>query len=409
MKFSSKVILLLNGVSTGVLLPVLSMAILYKGFTLGELAIFMGIYSLSAFLVEVPSGILADIMGRKRVFILSCLLNIAASAGMIFLQGYWTVIALVLWGSGRAFQSGSLEALAIDSYIEEKGKERLADVTTALAVLETVSLAAGSVLGGFLPSAGQKILPWMGTYDLNLLAKCAVTGVVVLLACLLLREAPKTEDVSKLNMLTHMKKSVRFAGGNRKVLLIAAGVFCTGFLLSTVETYWQPAFNGLTGGNMLYLLGVVTCGCFAFASAGNIVMKAVLNAWKTRWEAGYSIARVSLAACMAVFALMSSVTGFLVCFLLLYFLLGAANVAESAILNREIPGEIRAGFLSFVSFVFQGGAMVAPVFSSLVVQRQGISWLWLYTGIFLFAVSAGIGILLRKPGAVGEVCNKATE
>jgi len=410
MKASSKIILLLNGISLGLLFPVLSMALLYKGFSLSELAIVMGIFSLCAFLMEVPSGILADIFGRKRIFILANSFNIAASLLYIFLHGYWTILAVVMWASGKAFTSGSLDALLIDRFIEDNGTEKLPAVTGTLALLETVSLAAGSILGGFLPALTREVFPALGTYDLNLMAKCAIGGIILLLSCLFLKEEPKIRSAVRRGISEHIKKSALFVRGNKTVLLLIAGVFCAGFFISTIETYWQPAFVNMTGENLLYLLGIVACGCFAFAAAGNFAMKAVMSAGRAGWTAVYSIARIVLAVCMIAFAMQFSAIGFCICFLLLYFLFGAANMAESTVLNREIPSEIRAGFLSFISFVFQGGAMIAPVLSTLIVLRRGISSLWLYTGIFLLVSSTAIGLLMwAKPKAAGEYIKKAVE
>lgn len=398
MRASSRIIFSLNGLSLGLMLPILSMALIYKGFSLGELAVVMGIFSLSVILVEVPSGILADIFGRKRIFMLAGVLNIAGAVLMLFLNGYWTIIALALWGGGKAFTSGSLEALVIDRFIEEKGKEKLSRITGELALIETVSLAAGSFLGGFLPDLCGKILPGMGMYDLSFIAKCVLTAVVLLLTAVFVKDETQIKGEERPDLKEYIKKSVLFVKDSRIVLLITAGVFCGGFFLSTVETYWQPEFSKLSGGNMLYLLGIVTCACFAFASAGNIAMKAALNKKISRWTESYNIARILLGVCMIGMALSNSPIWFGVSFCLLYFLFGAANVAESTLLNREIPDKIRAGFLSFISFAFQGGGLVSPVFSSLVVVKQGIPALWLYTGIFLLASSLAIGLLMRaKP------------
>ena len=61
----------LDALARGILVPVMSLLALEKGLTLAQLAAGLALYSAAAFLLEVPSGILADLLGRKRVFLLA--------------------------------------------------------------------------------------------------------------------------------------------------------------------------------------------------------------------------------------------------------------------------------------------------------------------------------------------------
>jgi MFS family permease len=97
-----------------------------------------------------------------------------------------------------------------------------------------------------------------------------------------------------------------------------------------------------------------------------------------------------------VFSFMQSAVSFAAMFYVVYFLFGASNMAESTMLNTEIPAEKRASLLSFVSFVFQMGGIIAPVTASLASTQPGIRTLWLLAGAVFFAVSAVIGIALFK-------------
>lgn len=135
-------ILLLSYFSTGIIMPVLSLLLLSRGCTMQTLPLMLGLYSLTALFLEVPSGVFADWRGRKPTCLLSVALVMAAfmlllSAGSLPL----VAAAMVLWGASRAFSSGSLDALIIDACLEEKGAERLAPITAQLTVLRSAGIA----------------------------------------------------------------------------------------------------------------------------------------------------------------------------------------------------------------------------------------------------------------------------
>ncbi len=102
-------------------------------------------------LMEVPSGAIADLIGKKRtiiagslVIILGCLVLINAREFTNFLIGN------ILMFIGFSFQSGATEAFAYDS-MKEKRKEHHYD--TVVAKHTSISLGAtlfSTFLGGFL-------------------------------------------------------------------------------------------------------------------------------------------------------------------------------------------------------------------------------------------------------------------
>ena len=68
MKTSHRLIFFLNAFSTGLVAAVLSLIYLAHGADIQILSIFISIFAVSTILLELPSGILADLFGRKRCF-----------------------------------------------------------------------------------------------------------------------------------------------------------------------------------------------------------------------------------------------------------------------------------------------------------------------------------------------------
>lgn len=396
MKKSYWLLLLLNYFSIGLMVPILSLLLIDKGCTLAEIAVIIGLCSLTVFLLELPSGMLSDMIGRKKIFIISGILYFIASFALLFIDGFTLMIpVIILWGAGRAFATGSIDALIIDEFIEQRGTENLSTVTSQLSIMETVGLSTGAIFGGTLPTISKSIFPGAGAYDLNLIIRCIVCASVVCLTLLLIKEPTRQKNKS-VCFKQHVLENFRFIKGNSTVLLITFSLICSGFFVSIVETYWQPAYSKiLPNQDLLWTVGLLSFGCFALATVGNLFIKRFVLSKQSQLALKYTLIRLLLFSVLVVFSLQGTVIGFTGSFFILYFLFGGSNVIENTMLNLEIPSKIRSSMLSFVSLAFQAGCMMSPLLSSPMVSKGSISELWLILGISLILVTALIGIALH--------------
>ena len=67
-----RTIFLLKSLSTGLMLPIMSLMIISRGAGTELLPLVIGVYSLTVILFEFPSGVFSDIFGRKKTFLISC-------------------------------------------------------------------------------------------------------------------------------------------------------------------------------------------------------------------------------------------------------------------------------------------------------------------------------------------------
>lgn len=395
MKKSYWILTLVNYFSMGIMVPVLSLALLDRGITLTSLALIFGIYSFTVIVLEVPSGFLADLAGRKMVFILSNVFYFGAACLLLFSDSLSLLIPVIIfWGAGKAFASGSLDALMIDTYTQIKGTDSIPVVTSRLALLETLGIAAGAFLGGFVPGIAKTVFTAFGTYDLNILLRVVMLAITLLMSVMFLRETTlRTKQA--IHIKRHIVESFLFVKRNHTVLLLAIGMFCGGLFIFTVETYWQPSYTALLPAPD-WTLGLLSLGCFLFASAGNISIKRLFHKRQKYLYIGYIASRLALFAMLIIFSFQQSAAGFGIIFCLVYFMFGSANMAETTMLNIEIPSEKRASLLSISSFVFQAGGLAAPLSALIATSQSGIRSVWLMAGIAFFIISAVIGIFLIK-------------
>ena len=178
MLLSHKILFFLNSFSTGILTPVLTLVLCSHGASLSTVPVFLGIFAVTVMVLEVPSGVFADLKGRKNTFLMSHIF-IWLSFFTIFMGNspLFLAVANVFLGMGRAFGSGSMEALEIDQYIEKNGKTHLPEINSLLAKLDNFGLASGALLGGYLGYVDSD-------YSLNLISLLLAEAVLIFMAVL---------------------------------------------------------------------------------------------------------------------------------------------------------------------------------------------------------------------------------
>ncbi len=100
---------------------------------------------------EIPTGTIADILGKKKAVILAFVLGAAGNLLMAFAPHYWVLIASIITMTlGGAFYSGSLEALVYDS-LKEQGREGdFQKILGRMNSMQNAGMAVAGITGGYL-------------------------------------------------------------------------------------------------------------------------------------------------------------------------------------------------------------------------------------------------------------------
>lgn len=132
--------LLLRGVRwlpTGLLIPVLVLLLLDRGLTLGQIGLVTAAQGLVVMLLELPTGALADALGRRRVLLGAIGAEAAAVALLIVADSLPAfVVVFAVQGVYRALDSGPLDAWYVDT---AQAAEPDADIERGLATAASCS------------------------------------------------------------------------------------------------------------------------------------------------------------------------------------------------------------------------------------------------------------------------------
>lgn len=378
-------VFLLANISRGLLVPVLSFMLVDKGIALSDIGLALGAYAVTAVLLEVPSGIAADLYGKRKVYIVSLLVGIGAYLVLLIGSGFiWVIAGVVLLGAARALSSGTLEALFVSRYQQARGEENLPGAMRILSVSEAAGLAVGALMGGFLPSLAERYFHLSGPYDPILLLQLILGVILMGMVPLLIRTDRPEADQARPTLRSHVLSSVAVMRSNRNIGKLFVAMIGIGFVLCSLEAYWQPQFATLIalGRDPVRLAGLLSVAYLGSIIAGNLLSEWFLTKRKVGYKSVFLVSRFVMLACLAIAAVSRIPILFAVSYCLLYMTFGISNVSEGSLINRGVPDKSRASILSTQSLVLQIGFLSASGASKVLVGQFSIQLLWLVAGIF---------------------------
>ena len=267
-----------------------------RGASLAQIGLLSAIYSVTVVLLEVPTGGLADLLGRGRVAAVAEVVTLAGWTLFLFSFSFPALaLAFALNGVGRALASGSLDAWFVDSLL---AADPDIDLHLRLSRGGAVTLAAlglGAVIGGalvrvfsFLPPDGTAVFtPLTGP------ALIALPLRVLLLIAIfvLVREPshgpsvrPSAETPQATSLVAIVRTATQLTARRPILLRLLAVTVPLGLALSSIETLWQPRFAALLGvsPSLSILLGVMLAASFLLAAAGNLLAPWLSRKWGDR-------------------------------------------------------------------------------------------------------------------------------
>lgn len=372
----------------GIMTTVMSLMILSRGVSIENLGIIGAIVSIIVVLLEFPSGILSDSIGRKRIYLISIGFSLAARFVLMWAEGFMPILfGFALYAVSRAFSSGSIEAVYINDYIAAHGKENLHKLMSAMSAGETAGLASGALLGGFLPLLWERLWPASDRYNGNLVAQ-----ILILLALLALTLLTTKKDEAPVGPSVkfgdYVLDSLRIIRGSKILGLLLAGTCLWGFTFSAIEVYWQPRLKEILGSDQkTWIFGIVNSGYFIASLAGVLLIGLLLSRRRIPHLFLLFLLRIAAGVLILALALQKKTLPFSVFYLTMFLFNGMANVPESTIFNVEIPEDRRSSMLSLGSLAVQlGGAAGSLAFAALVTRLM-IPGVWIIAGAIFSASS----------------------
>ena len=360
----------LSGLGKGLMLPVLSLMLLSRELNASTLALATGTFALTVVLLELPSGVASDRLGRRRVYLIAQMLGAAGDLVLAFSHAVF--MGMVLMGAATAFESGSLSSLFFQRWIDTQGKQSLPQATVRMNILETSGLALGALVGGMAGGASPTpLLPYapllLARFVLRLGAAAAAAGIPA--------DRPLPRSTAQAGVWRQLLRT-------RTLLVLLGGNIILGAALSNLELYWQPHLQQLAGG-YTPLMGVMSCISMFGATAG----MALIGRLAARFplQGVFILCQLAVAGLLALLGMTGSILGYMSCFGGLYLCLGGGDLARTSMIQTAVPPPLRATFMSLDSLLVRLGAMLGSCMAAVVLAHRGVPLLWAWTGLLLAA------------------------
>jgi len=398
--------------SVGLLIPVIALLQIEKGLSLLEVGYNAAVYSIIVLALELPTGGLADTIGRKRVYILSRIFQIVTGGILLVANGFPLVMAaFITMGISRALSSGSMDAYFIDA-LESAGKgEDLQRPLALMGMFAPAGIAAGSLLGGWLPMSRGPIMVRFGfgdMYSANI-AVALLCSIIQLIftAVVIHEERHHSEPTEHIDGFARFKNIIINGLGegfrNRKLFLLLAATLTWGLAFSGLEQFWQPRVKGLLPDmENTMIFGFLSTGYFAVGAIGNLFSIPLSKLLGNRHSRTMIMLRLLMGGLFILLSRTAGIAGFSVFYLLTFFANGVSDSPHAAMFNKIVPAGKRATLLSLESLFLQAGGAVGSLYAGFVAQTWSIGTAWLIGGGVIM-----ISSLLYIPFAAGAPAKEA--
>ncbi len=364
------------------------MFLLSRNASLFEVGLINISFMLAIALAEIPTGIFADLLGRKRSFQISCFIMAIGFFIYYLSQSFWMfIVAETLAGIGLTFRSGALQAWAIDS-IRETG----ADIPNErLFSSEGIAKNAANITGGL---AGA----YMGDLDLAypFLAGAVVLVITLVLSSIVMREPESHFDLTRQSPFAAVKsifkRSVDYGLREKTVFMLMMTALVSALFYQPLNMYWQPRFAEVANGK-IWILGWI----WVFIS-GSLMLGGYLIKLIPRRYNRYSVLIVTVLLNSLPVILAAVVRDFVI--VLLFFGMyeiarGMTEPIRLALLNDSIPSAERATILSLDQVFMRTGAVLGLLFTGLLADNYSISIAWIVAAI-VGLINIPILVSIRK-------------
>ncbi|WQW51968.1 MFS transporter [Helicobacter pylori] len=213
---------------------ILTPLLLSKGLSLSEILLVQTFFSFCVLVAEYPSGVLADLMSRKNLFLVSNAFLIASFSFVLFFDSFiLMLLAWGLYGLYSACSSGTIEASLITDI-----KENKKDLSKFLAKNNQITylgMIIGSSLGSFLYLKVHAMLYIVGIF---LIMLCALTIIIYFKE----KERDFKSQKSLKLLKEQVKGSLKELKDNPKLKILLVGHLITPIFFMSHFQMWQAYF-----------------------------------------------------------------------------------------------------------------------------------------------------------------------
>jgi len=374
----------LTSLAFGAIIPVYVLYYRHFDLNLFQIALVAAVFEASILIFEMPTGLIADIYGRKISVILSALTLFIS--GLIFINFpnlYGFIIAEAIMGLGETLKSGALEAWVVDS-LKHQGKDQ--NVKYAFSEGKRFYSAGrllGFVGGGYLGSLNIKYI-WHPFVIVFL--------ITFLFLLFFMKEEYELKRLASAPIIKSIedtiKQSLKAIKTERIIYALLILAFFFEFSLETISQFWQVHFSENLLIKTQYFGWIVAISSFLVILFVNRVTKIYENLKNETTLLIMIKAGFGLSLLLVVLTYNPLIA--IIFFIIIQTLEGFSGPIFLDIFNKYIPSEQRATLLSFKSLTGSSGEVLSGLCIGVIALKFGLrptfglGTLVLFAGLVIF-------------------------
>ena len=347
----------------------------HKGMSLVEIGLLESIHHITSLVCEIPSGALADIMGRKNTIIIGRVMSAIGAILMLFCNSFLGfAIAFVISAMSYNLNSGSEEALVYDSLKFIGEEEKYLKINGNLNFIIEVAQGIAVLVGGILSDYS-----FVYSYVLSSIISICALGI-----SFGFKEPEIHEEMKeRVTIVGHFKSCFEVMRDNKKIIIIMMFfelIFMTG---TTTHFYSQQYFSEMAYSRSLIAIiyVVASIGCAIGAKLAYKVERLLKKAMLYIVPMVGGVWLIVLSNSKGIVSIIG--------FIMFSMSINILYPVSSNYINKLIPSAQRATLISVQSICFSIFMIMIFPLLGFIGQFSSLNISFIVLAIILFCISIG--------------------
>jgi MFS family permease len=351
-------------------IPVLALFYVASQVSLEQLGIIMGVFFLVILLLEIPSGVVADLLGKRNVIIIAYATFLIELILIAFFNGFWIfLIAKIISGIGVSLSSGAHQALLYDSLKKLKREDEHKKIAGNKLAIINVSMAFVFIIGAYLFTISPK---------LPAIASIPFTAAAFIVAFFYTEPYKNKRKLNFKNSFLQFKEGMTYFWNHSYLKYIAFLTLAAAAPITILQSYSSAYFE-------IILIPIALIGVIAFIASmisAYVAKKANQIEEKIGEKKSLFLIQALIVIAAMTMALMLPYYGFLFYFIVA-FVYGFANVIINHYVNQHIETSHRATMLSINNMFRSIGIFILMPFTGYLIKVKSMSFSFTTIGIII--------------------------
>ncbi|MBS4539113.1 MFS transporter [Clostridium sp. D2Q-11] len=312
-----------------------------QGMSLFQLGILEGIFHVTSFFMEVPTGVIADIYSRKVSRLLG---RVAALIGVLILlfsnSFYLYALSFVFIALSYNLESGAGDALIYDSLKELNNENKYMKISGNKELFFQMGSFIAFIAGGYIATRSYKIA---------FIITAVITMITIIQSFFFTEPNIEYSFNKKLNIFSSMKnqivESTKIIKGNKKIGFLIIFVQLIGAFATSMFYYLQNYLKG--NGYTEFHIGIL----FAISSLFAAIIGSKTYLLESKIKERGILLIMPIIAIVSIWGI-ALTKYYFIYYIILVIVESIIYIATNDYINKLIPSESRATILSVTSMIF---------------------------------------------------------